>query len=178
MDEYRKIVTRLAASKENIEIPNTDAAHAAFLISTFFLNAEKEICLFTNELHESVYGNSDNDDIRSNIVAFLKRPGTLLRIAYQKSIEWEALRQQSELLKFLLALPKNVINDKLKVYNASKLQLGDARHFALMDSEAYRYELDHEKRTAVANFGDVKNAKKLSSIFETIVQKSEAVFAS
>jgi len=175
MDEYRKIIEKLADSKENVEIPNSDAAHAALLIATFFRKAQKEICLFTNELHKSVY---DNDEIRSNVVTFLNRPDTVLRIAYQRSTYWEDICEQSPLLKFLLALPDNIIKGKLKIYNASKIPSDWARHFAIMDGEAYRYELNHQKRTAVANFGDAGNAKKLSEIFDVITQKSELVFAS
>ncbi|HUK99662.1 MAG TPA: hypothetical protein VLX29_02270 [Nitrospirota bacterium] len=174
MDEYRRLVNKLADSKENVEIPNSDAAHAALLIATFFERAKKEICLFTGELFKDVY---DNEEIRINASAFLKRPRTLLRIAYQKSHSWDELRKQSSLLEYLFSLPADIIKGKIQVYNASKIPEDWSRHFALMDGEAYRYELDHVQRTAVANFGDNENAKKLATIFQVISEKGEQVFA-
>jgi hypothetical protein len=174
MDSYRSAVKALADSKENVDIPNSDAEHASFLIATFFERAKKEVCLFTGELFKDVY---DNEELRSNAITFLKRPGTLLRIAYQKNITGPEFRKQSAFLDSLLSVPKDVIKGEIKVYCASNISDDWSRHFALMDGEAYRYENDHQKRTAVANFGNFDIAKKLSDIFNIITEKGEMVIA-
>ena len=38
-----------------------------------------------------------------------------------------------------------------------------------MDSNAFRYELDHDKKSAVANFGDRKNSSKLKHFFDKLI---------
>jgi hypothetical protein len=69
------------------------------------------------------------------------------------------------------------LHGKIKVYNASERdRYADiTSHFTVMNSKAFRLEIDHEKRNAIANFGDRESAVELTEIFDFIRSNSQEI---
>lgn len=168
-EKYRETISKYAKTEEYLEIANGSAIHATFLLQTFFENAKEKICIYTRRLHVDVF---DNYDLLSAAKGFLeKNENTKILIAFQKADAQEEI------------LGRSFIKELAKVEGAQqKLELWDANtwpaklnHFAVMDDKAFRYELNHDQKEAVANFGDKKSAKKLSELFNFLIKSAEKI---
>lgn len=170
-DEYYKIIDRCAENEENFAIQNSATEHAAYLIKTLFKHAKEVVLIFTGNLHEDVYG---RDELKEEAIAFLKKgPDKKLVIAYQKGTSETIL--QGSFLKAVTSVVDNEKTGKLEIWDACRTDGMLENHFAIMDNKAFRYELDGEKRNAIANFNDEKYANILKSVFERIVKVSKEV---
>lgn len=170
LDAYYKIIDMAAEKSENLEISNRDAQHASYLIKTLFHYAEKEVCIFTGSLFEGVFG---NHAIKEEAVKFLsKSPHVKLKVAFQEDISKEKAAATS-FLQYILTAPDK--KGMIEIYNASKAFPCITNHFLIADGKAFRYEIDHETRRAMANFGDTENAQVLSEIFNKIISESEKI---
>lgn len=170
VEDYFKIIDKAAENSEDFEISNRDAQHAAYLIKTLFHHATHEVCVFTGSLFDGVFG---NEAIKEEAMMFLrKNPTVKLKVAFQEAITNEEVLSGS-FMKYIMADPNR--KGSIEIYNASKAYPSVTNHFSVSDGKAFRYEIDHETRQAVANFGDKKNAQTLASLFEKIISKSEKV---
>ena len=164
--DYRGIIDRCAESGENFVINNGNAMHAAYLLTKFFVIAKKQMQIFTGELFAKVFDEphlieaavnflSSNAD-RKIVVAFQEEEGKSSKVLERDFVK-----------KLTTTLPEN--SGKLEIYSISLDLDGQVNHFAVMDSSAFRYELDHDKKSAVANFGDRKNSSKLKHFFDKLI---------
>ncbi len=166
--DYKKIIDRCAESGENFIINNGNAMHAAYLLTKFFAKAEDQVRIFTGELFAKVF---DDQNLIAAAIEFLsKGANNKIVVAFQEKEGEEEKKGRvlkRNFVKNLTALPENA--DKLEIYSVSLNLDGQANHFAVMDSSAFRYELDHDKKSAVANFGDQKNSGKLKEFFDKLI---------
>ena len=166
--EYRNIIDRCADTGENFVINNGNATHAAYLLTKFFAKAKDQVRIFTGELFAEVFDNQllidaaveflSSDTHHKIVVAFQEKEG-------KEGKEGRVLKRN--FVKELVTRPENV--GKLEIYSISLDLDGQVNHFAVMDSIAFRYELDHDKKSAVANFGDQKNSNKLKQFFDKLI---------
>lgn len=166
--EYRSIIERFARERIDQRVPNGLPEHAAILLETMFANASAEIRIFTGELG-SVYGGERLIDTAKQ---FLSKPYSSLRILVQKgqTPQWAG---QHPLLRGLSELP--VPHGKVIVQQAAGGYAdGKAHHFAVMDNDGYRFELEHDTCKAIANFNEPKVAKDLMKAFDAACQLSHS----
>lgn len=172
LESYYEIIDWCAEYGENFEISNTDMAHASYLIKTLFKYAKSEVCIFSGQMFEGVFG---NEDLQNEARKFLMMNGDCkLKIAYQEVVPKENILEG----KFL----RNILSDKerkgsVEVWDASGIFPTDGYHFTVMDKKAFRFETNHKTRNAKANFGDSKTAENLAEVFNVISSKSPKVFS-
>ncbi|MBA3018741.1 MAG: hypothetical protein KJ550_12515 [Proteobacteria bacterium] len=167
--DYKKIIDRCAESGENFVINNGNAMHAAYLLTKFFAKAEDQVRIFTGVLFAEVF---DGQPLIDAAVEFLSRSANnKIVVAFQEKEGEEEKRgrvlKRNFVKKLTTTLPKN--SGKLEIYSIPLDLDGQVNHFAVMDSKAFRYELDHDKKSAVANFGDQKNSGKLKEFFDKLI---------
>ncbi|MBF0320997.1 MAG: hypothetical protein HQL01_14455 [Nitrospirae bacterium] len=167
-DEYYATIEECAKKKKSLEISNGSPEHAARLMETFFKYGRKRVFIFTGKL-EHVY---DADDMIDEALTFLNKPDCSLTIAFaDKGVLDTDIKNH--------AFIKGIISDsnaakKFKLYDAREW-FSEISHFALMDNSAYRYEIDHDKSQAIANFNDVKTVQRLEAIAESITGNSKEI---
>ena len=163
--DYKKIIDRCAKSGENFVINNGNATHAAYLLTKFFAKAEDQMRIFTGELFAKVF---DDPSLIAAALDFLSRGDDhKIVVAFQEEDGKKERVLKRNFVKELIARPENV--SKIEIHSISLDLDGQVNHFAVMDSSAFRYELDHDKKSAVANFGDQKNSGKLKRFFDTLI---------
>lgn len=136
-NEYYDIIKSCAKNREDFTIQNSANEHAAYLIKTLFKYAEEEVIIFTGSLHEDVFS---NEDLKKEAVEFLKKgTGKRLVIAYQNEAK-EKILQGSFLKAITSAVDKTT--GKLEIWDAQRTNKVIENHFAVMDSRAFRYELE------------------------------------
>jgi hypothetical protein len=155
---YKKVVGRLARGKICQQIPNEHPMHAAALIETMFDNAEKDVRIFTGKLAKATY---DQPDLVAAAARFLERPGARLRILVQRQLTRADLQDRAMIAK-IHESPKLEIRQATGSYAES-----DANHFAVMDEHGFRFELEHSKSEAVANFNEPRIARELIAAFDS-----------
>jgi len=168
---YKRIIDECAREKKNLEISNGNSTHAAYLIKALFEKAKKEIYIYTGSLSDDVFGHQELIDVA---VAFLKREGSSLKIAYQENCDKDTIKSR----KFVQRILNNdLIKNRLEVWDVSSAFKDITNHFTLMDETAYRFETDHAKKRAIANFGDFASAKTLKGSFAKIIgnEKSQPI---
>jgi len=155
---YKKVVGRLAKGQICQQIPNEHPMHAAALIETMFDNAEKDVRIFTGKLAKATY---DQPDLVAAAARFLERPGARLRILVQRQLTHADLQDRA-----LLAKLNESVKLEIKQATGSYAE-SDANHFAVMDERGFRFELEHSKSEAVANFNEPRIARELIAAFDT-----------
>ncbi len=172
LESYFEIIDRCAEHEENFEISNTDVVHASYLIKTLFKHAKSEVCIFSGQLFEGVFG---NEDLQSKAREFLSVDDTRkLKVAYQEKVTKDDIVKG----KFLSSiLSDEARKGSVEVWDASKVFPNDGYHFTVMDKKAFRFETNHVTRNAKANFGDKKTAEGLADVFNLITTKSSKVFS-
>lgn len=170
--EYRNLIDKCAASGADFTIHNSAPAHASYLIKTLFKKTDGRIMrIFTGRLHEDVFA---DQELKTEAVNFLKRSRkNEIKIAYQDAIVGEKDILEGEFLRTIIGIAE--IKDQIGVWDAKGVFASTTNHFAVIDEAAFRYELDEDKKKAVANFGDSVNAENLVNIFENTIKKSKKV---
>lgn len=164
--EYRKIIQHLAAEKINRRIPNGKPAHAAILLEAMFTKADRDMRIFSRSLDESTYDNADLIDAAQR---FLSRPATRLRILLQNRIDVSALKSHPliKALSEMTAALTTAHEQKLQIRFAEGAYSKDsAKHLAVMDDLGFRFEVDHDKTQAIANFNEPRVASELATAFD------------
>jgi hypothetical protein len=175
---YKDIIDSCAKTGENRVISNSDAKHAAYLLSVLFKHATQKVQIFTGSLYVGVFG---KESLIENAVAFLKGGSDRkIQIAFQEKSFLTTMRDHRLIKAVLASLESDEIQGKIEVYDASdKDKYADlTSHFTVMDGKAFRLEIDHAKKNAIANFGDKKSAVKLTEIFDFIISNSQEVIFS
>lgn len=163
ISEYRDIIERFARDRVDARVPNGLPLHASILIETMFKSATAEMRIFTRELDTAVFG---RDDIMAAVEKFIGRPYATLKILLQKPQD-EKWAVDHPLVAKLNAFSQSSSHGSFVIRNAvGSYANNDANHFAVMDNDGFRYELDHDHCKAMANFNEPKTAKKLVEVFE------------
>lgn len=167
INEYFALIDECARTSKDLTIPNSEPKHAAYLIKTLFKNADAVIRFFTGNLFEGVFG---DQELQEEACKFIRGDANhSIRIAYQGELDISKSTFIQKILK------DNQRKGSLNIWDASKKYPDYENHFAVMDNKAFRFELDHAKTKAIANFGDFKNAIKLVGIFDRISANSPSI---
>lgn len=162
ISEYKKIVDRFASERINQRIPNGLYEHATVLLQAMFKNAAAEVRIFTGDLDQTVFG---NPSLINSAKAFLRnKPYARLRILVQKEQNPEWLTSHP-LVKAIQEIDGQKGDFELR-FAKGNYSTDDAHHFAVMDNDGYRFELDHEACKAVANFNEPEVAQALLGAFD------------
>lgn len=181
-ESYEQLVEAMAVNKIDSVIPNGVPAHAAILIGTMFKHAQQSMSIFCGALSDDVYV---NNNLISNAKDFVIKRGGKLRILLENDL---GIRLFEKPLIYEIAAEiyrasekdKGQKKDTVKKVGSLEVRIKGqekASHFCVMDESAYRLEMDKDKRTAIANFGDVGIAKQLSEGFGKMFQASREAFA-
>lgn len=155
-DPYRDLIHHLARHKINSRIANGKAEHAAALFEGMFRTAENEVCIFTRNLEPRVF---DQPRVAKAAWWYMQNPAAKLNILVQD----QSGLATREIVK-LARLPrrKGIVQIRLA---AGSYRQNDAKHFAVMDGRAFRFEFDHENCSAIANFNEPGVASELQTAF-------------
>lgn len=167
-ESYYNTIDRCAINKTDLEISNSAPGHAAYLLKKMFNHANNEVCIYTENLNEDVFG--DQDLINAALAFLGKGEDKAIRIAYEKKIDQTYLENP-----FINALSANDIIGTLELWATNDRYKDTVNHFAVMDRQAFRYEIDHKQKKALANFGDQESANDLRDMFSKILETAKPV---
>lgn len=166
--EYFDLIESCAKNKIDLEIPNGSATHALHLLRQFFKYSKKRVYIFSGLLYDKIFDDSELIELTKK---FLHEAGHQMIIAFSKE------EVTPDIIKSRLFM-REIANDPERKGN---VLLYDARfassinHFAIMDDKAYRFELDHDKSIAVANFSDKNTVAKLDAIFDNVIKMATPI---
>ena len=173
-NEYRTIIQRFAKDRVNARVPNGLPMHASTLLECMFENAAAEMRIYSGKLIQDVYS---GDGIVKAAAKFLGRPYASLRILLQSPADRSELANHPLLAGLSNITPRGSVIVRNAVGSYAK---EEANHFAVMDNDGFRYELDHGKCEAIANFNEPDTAKILVQAFDAAFafsgMKSEPIF--
>lgn len=167
---YRQMIDAAAESGERKIISNKDPRHAAYLVETFFKRAKRHVRIYTSRLarkigSEQVYASPQLiDEAR----AMLAKDGSQVSIIVQDDLDVD---EGMKVIDHPLIAALSHADARLRVfqYDAER-QFDD---FAVMDESAYRAEIDGDKATAIANFGNPEFASLLAQLFDSMVRSKD-----
>ena len=164
LEEYRSLIYTLIETGADRRISNGRPLHASILLEMMFRKAKAVIRIFSGDLDLRTYGRWELTDAAR---AFVARPGNRLRILLQHRHP-DSWLNEHPLIKALRPLAGNSANmGALEVAFAQGSYAGEeAKHFAVMDDRAYRFEHDHDGTKAIANFNEPGVAAQLVSAFD------------
>ncbi len=160
--DYRQLIEELARKSMNQRVSNGQPQHAAILLETMLKRARESVRIFTGELSPEAY---DAPGLVEAALQFVGKHGSRLRILLQErhTREWTMGRP---LVKSVDVNKANLCGT-LEVRCATGAYAGPAaHHFAVMDEQGYRFEHDHSKMRATANFNEPKVARSLITAFD------------
>lgn len=159
--EYREIIERFARDRTNQRVPNGLPQHASVLLETMFKHATAEMRIYTGELNEAVFG---QPAMISAVASFLSKPYASMKILLQKEKD-DSWVDSHPLIQAISKI--QAPHGRTEIRCAQGVYATEAaNHFAVMDNDAYRYELDHGACKAVANFNEPRVAEQLLSVFD------------
>lgn len=159
-NEYRTIIQRFAKDRVNARVPNGLPMHASALLECMFDNATAEMRIYSGKLIHSVYS---GEGIEKAAIKFLSRPYASLKILLQHKVTPSEIADHPLLVRLSEVKPRGSLIIRNAVGSYAK---EDTNHFAVMDNDGFRYELDHGNCEAVANFNEPDTAKILVQAFD------------
>lgn len=162
MDEYERLVSEAFRLGSSVPFSNKSAAHARVIGKYIFLDAEHEVCLYSDELPGSV--NIDGENVEMYDWADLVDAATsyLNRSTTSKINIVVAKAQGANASAKLLALEKNYPQQVLIRWGVGR----KGSNFMANDSNAFRYEYEGNKAIACAD--DMKTSKRLLKFFKSL----------
>jgi hypothetical protein len=155
IEEYRKLVEKLASSKAEEVFSNGQSAHAAIIFETFFRHAKQRVNIFCRNLASDVFS--------------LPQVAQTLEMALLRGVKVKFISQERpgavDLADKIEGWSKSGLPVQLVVApegsDASKVKA----NFAVMDQRAFRFEIDREEPKAFASMNQPQSAKQLDDVF-------------
>jgi len=170
MDDYRKMVKKLADAKSSQLIPNGGTDHAEVLIENIFSHANDIVRIFSGELNARVYGSAP---VLAKAKAFLKSgTGKKIKILIQE-MNISNSNKDYLIAHDLIKTCKEVNPDACEIKFASGDDKEIGSHFVIMDNQGYRLEPDRKKPTGVGCFNDKGRATALSVFYDKMFDRGE-----
>lgn len=156
LEEYRARVqlARLNASKDNIY--NSSQRHASVLIEELITGAKAHVRIVCRSLSIGSYG---SDAVFTAVEEFLDRGGKLDVVV--SAPELDATQANPFIAKFSP-------DARVSIVTAPKVLALIKFDFLVTDGRSYRFESDHAKSVARANFNDETFAENLEELFQVI----------
>lgn len=159
LQDYRALIWDSIRKRDGTPIPNGTLAHATILMEAFFKTAAKQIYILTGELNPRVYG---TPEVVASARQFLADADHSLEIIFEGDFD----ENQTARHPLLSAIGPGA---KLKVWKLDpKFRKNVPAHFALMDTDSYRFEADKTQSSAVAAFGDKEFTSLLTTVFQAL----------
>ena len=183
---YFKGVDRMVKSRADIRFSNGLPEHAAYLILTFFRNAQSCVRIFCEHLTQTAENATKNkvkiysdENIVAEAVRFALRPDAKLDIVLRDGLDVKRGNspQSHPLIGGIIkALGQEEAGQKLRLHRVSSevLQFLDDQKYLhdmiVMDKRAWRIETQAGANgvKAQVNLGDSKGAKWLSGLFDRL----------
>lgn len=160
-NEYKELIEDLARDRKHLRVPNGHPYHAAILMETMLNHAQAEVRIFTGTFSKEFYG---QEGIVNAAWKFLSKPYTSLKILVQKPNQ---LDSHPIIAKVRQAEESGIPHGNIEVIEADgAYSKKDAKHFAVMDNDGFRFETDHSNCKAVANFNEPELADELILAFD------------
>ncbi len=168
--EYYRNIDRCASESLNKKIMNGRPAHAVYLMTKMFSQAQNHVRLYTGTLADKLKENEapisayDSRELVDAAAFFFKKSGSLFEVIVQK--ETETIESRFFIMTLRQMKKDGKISGDIKVRNAPETLTAIDNHFMVVDDMAYRLETDHDKTFAVANFNDKELASILAGFFD------------
>ncbi|HMJ46045.1 MAG TPA: hypothetical protein VK498_01860 [Ferruginibacter sp.] len=169
LQAYKDAIERLAATKSDLEFPNSSVEHASIVVEALIKYADSEVRIYD----DSISGDLDINSAISNQFKTIVNAGKQLKVVVRHHV-----KNDSNIYKTLKDLsvshPKQVeVRIASSKFTTSvKNELGNDLNFATGDKSAYRLENLEKKadgkiiRTAQGSFNRPEKTKKLVQIFD------------
>ncbi len=175
---YSDNINLLASIKSDEVVANGLPEHAMIINSALLANAKKEICIFSSNLRNDIYG---TNSVVFSLNKFLsKESNTKIRVILQ-----DIDNEKSDIYKInsLSSLEKKRkfvgecanfkdIENKVQIKKCSEQDLGMNKHFTIMDESGYRYCPDKNVTEAIACFNDSETAMNLKKQFNILFERA------
>jgi len=156
-EEYRNEIDRLMRNGGGEKILNGSADHAAIILERMFHHGKESIKIFSRSFTPNIYGNSM---LLSAAQSFLSRGHRVNIIVEEKHNVSGALHPFFKQLRDYDAIDIRHLHKKLApIVNTN---------FSVKDDTDIRVSDEAESMQAVATFGDMDEAKKLSRYFDKL----------
>jgi hypothetical protein len=142
---FRDLVQRLAKNNIDKQEPNGNVHEAGIVISEIIKNSSEVVDLFTTNLDNSLY---ENSEFLISLENYLEKGTSRFNLFYDSN---EDLSYCFQLSKILNSYPNQV---KLKLTKKQVFNEGMPISFMIGDSTFSRIETDTKNHTAIFNFGD------------------------
>lgn len=181
--EYYQTIDRCARNADDQYISNALPDHAVYLMAKLISLASKKVFLYTGRLKMEVSATCGEGEIITTpvynapkihdaLLSFLCRADkkAIIHILVEKEIDGGENNPIFKILQNAINSSKSEASIQIRSLDPkSRDEDVIDNHFLVVDDRAYRLELDHDPCKAVANFGDVSGAKKLSEYFKTVL---------
>ena len=162
--KYEWAVNELARKKVDSLFPNGKPEHARIIFNKFFQMAKQKVRIYSG----SLLSESNNTALFSweplieSAKNFLDKPNTSIEILLEGNLDKDGANKfYSELKNYTSR------SDAIKFKTLNRLKgKEDEPHFAVMDQEGFRIEVNHGATKALASFNKPDIANRLVEIFE------------
>lgn len=170
-EQYRELVDHLAKAKINKRFSNGLPEHAAIVLEAAFKYAQHSIRIYSGALHQAVY---DQPPLINAAARFLRSSNAAsLMILLQQRVAESSLRDR-EFFRVLADRPRGC-GDLAVGFANGVYATDEAKHFCVIDDCGYRFELNHARMEAIANFNEPEIAGKLIGVFDRVMAEAEHV---
>ena len=162
MDSFEDLVILHKKEKINSDILNSTWKHAEILFRHLLdlaLNEKKDVRIISGNFNPDFY-NGFADLIKK----ILKN--NVVNVISLGSDEKNIVKNNNFLSELINSENGSIATLKGQRYSKTP-------HFLLVDKEAYRFEIDHSKTKAVANFNNFKFGELLYGLFEDIANSED-----
>ena len=164
-EEYKKLVEEAANKQSKEFILNEDVIHAQVVIENLFLNAKKNINIFSGELNPEVYSSSG---VVNNIKRFLEKKANRISILLQNG-------NNSKLEDNAFVKLCRGFEQKCQIKMVNEKDKNRKNHFITVDGQAYRFEPDNKKPKAIACFNDKKFSMEIDKQFKILFGRGNII---
>jgi hypothetical protein len=159
LETYRKFVEAVAQMADGKPIFNRSPAHAAVVVEYIIGGASEKIDIITGRLYEQVYG---VPTVVEAAMRFLRSQPT----ASMRILSEELIAPNHPLLS---AIKSAGFQDRVSMKVLPKeIAASTPYHFALADSNSFRFESDKTQMEAVVQFGKDDIGRKLDITFNRL----------
>ena len=175
---YFKMIDRAMVDKTDKAISNGKPGHAVYLLHKFLENAQRSVRIYTGNLmrvFDDVLAYAEPELVKSAISFLGKENSKLSIIIVDKPDvdEGQEIEEHPLLAAILEAESDGYIKGKVEVSRGTREDWdGLEYHFAVMDDDATRLEVDTENAQAYVNFGKQDLGKRLADLFDTFAGNS------
>lgn len=166
---YTRLVEYCATNNITLPLSNGHWKHAATLLKWFFRIGKDRVFILTGKLHEKVFDDPETIKYTSEFI----RGGGKVSIAFTEAVSHNLILSRPFVKDSMDAALETDPSGKKNLFvlkDASSIA-PHASHFMVVDGRGFRFETDHSRSIATANFDNSEIAKRLEIVFKEIFEK-------